>query len=89
MGKMVQIRNMPEKLHRTLKSRAAQAGMSLSAYLLRELKRSADKPSIEEILERIRKREPIRDVSGADLVRQGRAQRDAQVREWMNNSGRR
>jgi plasmid stability protein len=89
MAKIVQIRNVPDKVHRTLKARAAQAGVSLSEYLCRELKRVADKPSVEEVLERIRKREPIRDVSGADLVRQARAQRDAEMHEWMYSSGRR
>jgi antitoxin FitA len=89
MGKTVQIRNVPERVHRVLKTRAAQAGMSLSAYLSRELKRVADKPSVEEILERLRKREPVRDLSGADLVRRSRAQRVAEMREWMYNSGRR
>ena len=33
MAKVVQIRNVPDKLHRTLKARAAQAGMSLPDYL--------------------------------------------------------
>jgi plasmid stability protein len=89
MGKTVQIRNVPDKVHRILKTRAAQAGMSLSAYLSRELKRVADKPSVEEVLERLRKHEPVSDISGADLVRRGRAQRDAEMREWMYNSGRR
>jgi len=41
MSVMVQIRNMPDDLHRRLKSRAALAGMSLSEYLLRELRHVA------------------------------------------------
>jgi antitoxin FitA len=37
MSKMIQIRNVPDELHRTLKVRAAQAGMTLSDYLLSEI----------------------------------------------------
>lgn len=80
MGKMVQIRNMPDKLHRTLKARAAQAGMSLSEYLLRELKKTAEKPSVEELLDRIRSRPPIEPgISSAEIIREGRDQRMRQV----------
>lgn len=60
MGRMVQIRNMPEPMHRRLKARAAEAGLSLSEYLMRELKRSADQPTMEEMLERLKQREPFR-----------------------------
>ena len=55
MGKMIQIRNVPEKIHRTLKARAAQAGMSLSDYLLRDLRKIAERPTIDEIRERLSK----------------------------------
>lgn len=51
--KMIQIRNVPDPLHRKLKSRAAQSGMSLSDYLLREIGRVAEVPTIEEMLDRI------------------------------------
>jgi antitoxin FitA len=89
MAKTVQIRNVPDKLHRTLKTRAAQAGMTLSDFLLRELKRVGEKPSIEEILERIRNREPVRELSGADYIRRARAEREARIREWSSDIGRR
>ena len=59
MSKMVQIRNMPDRLHRLLKARAALAGMSLSEYLLRELEKSAEYPSMEEFRERLARREPV------------------------------
>jgi hypothetical protein len=55
---MVQIRNMPEALHRRLKARAARLGMSLSDYLLRELKLVAERPTLEEMLERLASRPP-------------------------------
>lgn len=57
---MIQIRNVPEALHRKLKARAALAGKSLSDYLLEELRRTAERPTRAEILERIADREPVR-----------------------------
>jgi len=57
---MVQIRNVPDELHRELKSRAALAGMSVSEYLLLELRRSLERPTREELLRRLSKREPVR-----------------------------
>jgi plasmid stability protein len=91
MGKMIQIRNVPDKIHRTLKARAAQAGMSLSEYLLREVKKVAERPTVEELIERIRKRGPLtQDVSGADLVREGREERDRELEaRWSSLTPRR
>jgi plasmid stability protein len=59
MSVMVQIRNVPDELHRKLKSRAALAGMSISDYLLREMQRSLDRPTPEELLERLRSLERV------------------------------
>ena len=59
MSKMIQIRNVPDEVHQALKIRATKAGMSLSEYLLRELTKLADKPSLEDVLERIRQQEPV------------------------------
>jgi antitoxin FitA len=56
MPVMVQIRNVPEALHRRLKSRAALEGMSLSDYLLAELRRVAERPSLAELRDRLEKR---------------------------------
>ncbi|MBX6321969.1 MAG: hypothetical protein IRY94_09095 [Rhodospirillaceae bacterium] len=53
---MIQIRNVPEALHRQLKARAAMAGMSLSDYLLDEIRRSAERPTIEELRARLERR---------------------------------
>ena len=50
---MIQIRNVPEKTHRRLKARAALEGMSMSDYILRELRRLAEKPTLEELRARI------------------------------------
>lgn len=59
MGAMVQIRNVPEALHRQLKSRAALAGMSLSDYLLSEIRQVAERPTIDELRARLRSRTKI------------------------------
>ncbi len=57
--KMIQIRNVPDEVHRTLKVRAAQAGMSLSDYLLRELTKISGRPTWEEWREGIKARGPL------------------------------
>jgi plasmid stability protein len=59
MSVMVQIRNVPDELHRKLKSRAALAGMSISEYLLREIERSLERPTREELLQRLQSLEPV------------------------------
>jgi hypothetical protein len=59
MSKMIQIRNVPDHVHRLLKMRAAEAGMSLSEFLVREVSLIADRPSLDEILKRIKGRGSI------------------------------
>jgi len=74
MGIMIQIRNVPEDLHRQLKSRAALAGMSLSDYLLGEIRQVAERPTLDEMRERLRSRaKTALSVSPAEAVR---AERD-------------
>ena len=76
MLKMIQIRNVPEGLHRTLKARAATAGMSLSDYLLAELRRTAEKPTADEMKERLRQRSRVNpSESPAQAVRVERERR--------------
>lgn len=60
MPVMVQIRNVPPSLHRELKARAALEGMSLSGYLLRELRHALDRPTLDEIRKRLSKRQAVR-----------------------------
>ena len=75
MAKMVQIRHVPESLHRELKARAARAGMSLSDYLLAILRRAAERATPDEMRERLAERSPVRpSTAPADAVR---AERDA------------
>ena len=59
MSKMIQIRNVPEDVHRALKVRAARAGMTLSDYLLREVTKTAERPTLEEFFKRVGEREPV------------------------------
>ena len=59
MSKMVQIRNVPEALHRKLKVRAAASGQTLSDYLLREMERLAARPTRDEMLARIHSRSRV------------------------------
>ena len=73
MSKMIQIRNVPDSLHRKLKARAAIEGMTLSDYLLAEMRHSSDRPSLRELQERLNKRRTISTmVPPADAVRQER-----------------
>lgn len=75
MSRMIQVRDVPEDVHNILKSRAAREGMSLSDFIKRELKGAAERPSMQEWLERARQAKPIRATrSAAEIVR---ALRDA------------
>ena len=74
MSKMIQLRNVPEGLHRTLKSRAALAGMSLSDYLLAEIREIADRPTLAEMRDRLHQREAVTaQLDSARLVQEERA----------------
>lgn len=59
MGTLVQIRDVPEPVHRKLKARAADRGTSLSEYLRQELERIAETPTTKELRERLARREPV------------------------------
>lgn len=59
MATMIQIRNVPDVLHRRLKSRAALAGMSLSDYLLSEIRRIAERPTVDELRARLQRRTEV------------------------------
>ncbi len=76
MSKMIQLRNVPDELHRLLKSRAALEGLSLSDYLIREIRKAAERPSREELLRRLEARRPVEpSVSPARAVREERERR--------------
>jgi plasmid stability protein len=70
---MVQIRNVPDDLHRRFKARAALEGKSLSEYLLEELRRSAERPTLDELRQRLHRRSKITPrISAAELIREER-----------------
>jgi antitoxin FitA len=76
MSKMIQLRNVPDTLHRTLKARAAMAGMSLSDYLLGEIREIAARPTLSELRERLRQHEPVSvPIDTARMVREEREAR--------------
>jgi plasmid stability protein len=76
MSKMIQVRDVPESVHGTLKSRAAREGMSLSDFIKRELERVAERPTMQEWLERTRKAKPIpAKMSAARVIRELRDER--------------
>lgn len=67
---MIQVRHVPERLHRRLKARAAAAGMSLSDFIRLELERVAETLSPDELAERLRALERVNTTeSAAEAVR--------------------
>ena len=73
MPKMIQLRHVPDDLHRSLKARAAMAGMSLSDYLLSEIREIAERPTLAEFRHRLQRRSPVdAELHTAQLVQEGR-----------------
>ena len=78
MPKMIQIRHVPDALHRRLKVRAAGAGLTLSDFLRRELEAVANRITDEEFRTRLAALPPV-DLGGAtaaDVIREGREERE-------------
>lgn len=75
MSKMIQLRNVPDALHRKLKARAALEGMSLSEYLIGEVRRAAERPSNSELRQRLARRTPVEPSLSPAMVL--RVERDA------------
>jgi plasmid stability protein len=73
--KMIQIRNVPEELHRSLKERAAREGTTLSDLILADLPRLAHRPSPEQVLARIEGRTPVGGPPASELIRSERDRR--------------
>jgi antitoxin FitA len=73
--KMIQVRNVPEDLHRSLKERAAREGTTMSDLILAELPRLAHKPSPEQLLERISRRTAVSGPPAAELIEDERSRR--------------
>jgi plasmid stability protein len=76
MATMIQIRNVPDSIHRQVKARASLAGMSMSEFILQELKRVIERPSREELLDRLARLPEIEvEPSPAELIRSERDSR--------------
>lgn len=70
MAKMIQLRHVPDELHRKLKARAAMEGLSLSDYLLHEIERIAERPTLVDLRRRLLARQPVNPrVAPAKAVR--------------------
>lgn len=73
MPRMIQIRNVPDEVHRRLKMLAAAEGLTLSDLLAREAQRLAEKPTLAEVIARIRSRRPVKTrISSARIIREAR-----------------
>ena len=70
MSKMIQIRNVPDDLHRKLKVRAAELGMTLSNYLLSEARQLAERPTLQEVIAQLDREPPlVPEESSAEIIR--------------------
>ena len=76
MAKMIQVRDVPESLHGTLKSRAVREGMSLSDFIKKELERVAERPTMRDWLEGTQQAKPIpQKRRAAQIIREMRDER--------------
>ncbi|MEO6629962.1 MAG: hypothetical protein ABIP03_15505 [Aquihabitans sp.] len=73
--KTLQIRNVPDDIHRRLKTRAAEEGASLSELALTELRRSLERPTRRELMDRLARRSSVEVPGGVAAA--VRAERDA------------
>ncbi len=73
MSKMIQLRHVPDSLHRRLKARAAMSGLPLSDFLIKEVRKIAEHLSADELRERLRQRDPYRGtISPTSVIRMER-----------------
>jgi hypothetical protein len=72
MSKMIQIRNVPDEIHQALVEKATREGLSLSGFLLREVSKLAERPSLAEIIARAEQRKPLKPVtqSSVEILRE-------------------
>jgi plasmid stability protein len=78
MSKMIQVRNVPDRLHRELMRRARSRGQNLTDYVQEILEREVARPPAAEVFERIRRRGSVSlGRPAADLIKQERAAREA------------
>ena len=85
MSTTIQIRNVPELMHRRLKARAAMEGVSMSQYVMWAIERALERPSRKELLAAVaRQPELALEPSPADVLR---AERDARGEAGANDEG--
>ena len=78
MAKMLQVRNIPDRLHRELRRRAKARNQSLTDFVQSILEREMARPPSEEVFDRIEREEPVElDISVAEILRSERTERDA------------
>jgi antitoxin FitA len=78
MSKMIQVRNVPDRLHRELVKRARARGQTLTDYIQEILEREVGRPPREEVFERVSRRPSVRlGHPASDLIRDERAEREA------------
>jgi len=77
MSKMLQVRDVPERLHRELVRRAKARGQTLTDFVKDLLEREVARPPADEVFDRIEQRKPVHlSKTPADLIRQDREERD-------------
>lgn len=73
MAKMIQVRNVPERVHREVVKRAKRKGQSLSDYVKRLIEHDVERPPVDEVLDRILSRPAVDlDRPVAEYIREGR-----------------
>jgi plasmid stability protein len=78
MSKMIQVRNVPERLHRELARRAKARSQTLTDFIQEILEREMARPPADEVFDRVESREPVDlDISVAELIKADRSEREA------------
>lgn len=88
MAKMIQVRNVPPRVHEELTRRAKARGQTLTRFVEELLARETSRPLPEEVFARIDAL-PKADISGAEIIRQVRAERDKVIERRLRDSMRR
>lgn len=79
MGSLLQIRDVPDDVRRTLKERAAAQGESLNRYLIDLLTREAAQPTVREVLDRANRRAGRGGIPIVDVLDAARRERDDEL----------
>ncbi len=89
-SKIAPIANERQETYETLKARAAEAGLSLPDYLYQEWEKTRPRFTKKELIERMARRAPLfAGLDAAELIRQGREERETEMESWLKDVGRR